>query len=192
MRIEECQTQDLWLTELGKRVEDILRELRLEGFHPGRRRGVAKAFWARLASGTGEVLAGLVTRPGPFAEGARFAELLESAAGELPQRGRPRRLVGVMHSISDRDDDFLLGDRHVPLRGRDHVVDVRDGSRRSRRRRRGEVPRHAQTRGRGETRIGRHERSRTIDDRSGVPRGDPGDPGDPGGSTTRRRVVRRR
>ena len=127
VRIEECQTQDLWLTELGKRVEDILRELRLEGFHPGRRRGVAKAFWARLASGTGEVLAGLVTRPGPFAEGARFAELLESAAGELPQRGRPRRLVGVMHSISDRDDDFLLGDRHVPLRGRDHVVDRRDG-----------------------------------------------------------------
>ncbi len=127
VQINECQTQDLWLTALGRRVEGILRELRLEGFHPGRRRGVAKAFWARLASGSGEVLAGLVTRPGAFAEGPRFAELLEAAARDLPQRGRPRRLVGVMHSISERDDQFLLGDRHVPLRGRDHVVDQRDG-----------------------------------------------------------------
>ncbi|MEC7725809.1 MAG: 23S rRNA (uracil(1939)-C(5))-methyltransferase RlmD [Planctomycetota bacterium] len=127
--IAECQTQDLWLTELGKRVEGILRELRLEGFQPSRRRGVAKAFWARLASGTGEVLAGLVTRPGPFPDGPRFADLLEAAARELPQRGRPRRLVGVIHSISDREDQFLLGDRHVPLRGRDHVVDERDGLR---------------------------------------------------------------
>jgi 23S rRNA (uracil1939-C5)-methyltransferase len=33
----------------------------------------------------------------------------------------------VVHSISDRDDEFLLGDRHLPLRGRDHVVDRRDG-----------------------------------------------------------------
>lgn len=127
VRIDECQTQDLWLTELGKRVEGILRELKLEGFQPNRRRGIAKAFWARLASGSGEVLAGLVTRPGPFADGPRFAELLEQAAKDLPQRGRPRRLVGVIHSISDRDDQFLLGDRHVPLRGRDHVVDKRDG-----------------------------------------------------------------
>jgi 23S rRNA (uracil1939-C5)-methyltransferase len=127
VRIDECQTQDLWLTELGKRVEGILRELRLEGFQPNRRRGIAKAFWARLASGSGEVLAGLVTRPGPFADGPRFAELLERAAQDLPQRGRPRRLVGVIHSISDRDDQFLLGDRHVPLRGRDHIVDKRDG-----------------------------------------------------------------
>ncbi len=127
--IEECQTQDRWLTELGKRVEGILRDLRLEGFQPNRRRGVAKAFWARLASGSGEVLAGLVTRPGAFAEGPPFAAQLAAAAAELPQRGRPRQLVGVVHSISDRDDDFLLGDRHVPLRGRDHLVDVRDGLR---------------------------------------------------------------
>jgi len=125
--IEECQTQDLWLTALGRRVGDILRELKLEGFQPNRRRGVSKAFWARLASGSGEVLAGLVTRPGPFADGPRFAELLAAAARELPQRGRPRRLVGVIHSISDREDQFLLGDRHVPLRGRDHIVDRRDG-----------------------------------------------------------------
>ena len=74
VQIEECQTQDRWLTALGAHVEGILRELGLEGYHPNRRRGVAKAFWARLASGSGEVLAGLVTRPGPFADGATFAD----------------------------------------------------------------------------------------------------------------------
>lgn len=127
VEIEECQTQDLWLTELGKTVQDILRELRIEGFHKNRRRGIAKAFWARLASGTGEVLAGLVTRSGVFEAGPEFAAALTEKAAALPNPGRPRQLVGVMHSISDRDDDFLLGDRHVPLRGRDHIVDKRDG-----------------------------------------------------------------
>jgi len=127
VEISECQTQDLWLTELGKTVQGILRELRIEGFHKNRRRGIAKAFWARLASGTGEVLAGLVTRPGVFEGGQEFAAALSEQAALLPNPGRPRQLVGVMHSLSDREDDFLLGDRHVPLRGRDHIVDRRDG-----------------------------------------------------------------
>jgi 23S rRNA (uracil1939-C5)-methyltransferase len=127
VEIEECQTQDLWLTNLGREVQGILRELRIEGFHMHRRRGIAKAFWARLASGTGEVLAGLVTRPGEFAEGQEFAAALAERAKAIPNPGRPRELVGVMHSISDRTYDFMLGDRHLPLRGRDHVVDRRDG-----------------------------------------------------------------
>ena len=127
VEIDECQTQDLWLTNLGREVQSILRSLRIEGFHMHRRRGIAKAFWARLASGTGEVLAGLVTRPGEFAEGQDFAAALAERAAAIPNAGRPRELVGVMHSISDRTDDFMLGDRHLPLRGRDHVVDRRDG-----------------------------------------------------------------
>ena len=127
VEIEECQTQDLWLTELGRTVQGILREMRIEGFHPNRRRGIAKAFWARLASGTGEVLAGLVTRPGEWAEGQEFATRLLEQAKQIANQGRPRELVGVVHSISDREDDFMLGDRHVPLRGRDHIIDRRDG-----------------------------------------------------------------
>ncbi len=127
VEIEECQTQDRWLTNLGNEVQDILRGLRIEGFHMHRRRGIAKAFWARLASGTGEVLAGLVTRPGEFPEGQEFAAALIERAKAIPNPGRPRELVGVMHSISDRTDDFMLGDRHLPLRGRDHIIDRRDG-----------------------------------------------------------------
>ena len=39
---------------------------------------------------------------------------------------KARTLVGVVHSISERDDEFLLGERHVPLRGTNYVTDRRD------------------------------------------------------------------
>jgi len=127
VRIEECRTQDRWLTGFGRAAEQVLRELRLQPFEPRRNHGHVKAIWARLAAGSGEVLAGVVTRPGAFAEGQALAAALQQAAAALPP-GRPaRRLVGVVHAISDRDDPFLLGDRHLPLRGRDYVVDRRDG-----------------------------------------------------------------
>ena len=65
-------------------------------------------------------------RPGVFEQGRAFAEATATAASRLPRSKAPRKLVGVIHSISDRDDNFLLGDRHLPLRGRDHIVDERD------------------------------------------------------------------
>ncbi len=127
VRIEQCQTQDPWLTELGRAMERIVRELRLEPYVPSRRRGNVKAVWARLAAGTGEVVAGIVTRPGAFPQGQAFATALLHQALDLPRGRHDRELVGVVHGVSDRDDEFLLPDRHVPLRGRDHVVDRRDG-----------------------------------------------------------------
>jgi 23S rRNA (uracil1939-C5)-methyltransferase len=127
VRIEECRTQDVWLTGLGRAMEGVLQAQRLRAYVPGRDRGHVKAIWARLASGSGEVLAGIVTRPGTFAAGRAFADAVVAAAEGLPARRTPRRLVGVVHSISDRDDEFLLGDRHQPLVGKDHVVDRRDG-----------------------------------------------------------------
>ena len=127
VRIEECRTQDRWLTAFGLAAERVLRDARVSPFDPRRRTGMVMAIWARLASGTGEVTAGVVTRPGVFAEGAMIGEGLQRAADAIDVGGRPRQLVGVMHSISERDDEFLLGQRHNPLRGRDHVVDRRDG-----------------------------------------------------------------
>ncbi|MBL8728180.1 MAG: 23S rRNA (uracil(1939)-C(5))-methyltransferase RlmD [Planctomycetes bacterium] len=127
VQIEECSTQDGWLTQFGRKAEQVLRGLRLQPFDARRQRGNVKAIWARLASGTGEVLAGIVTRPGAFTEGPAFAKALVEAARSLPRPRVPRHLQGVVHSISDGDDEFLLGDRHVPLRGADHVIDRRDG-----------------------------------------------------------------
>lgn len=126
VRIEECQTVDRWLVEFGKGAETVLREMRLQPYDAKKNPGHVKAIWARLASGTGEVVAGIVTRPGAFAEGKEFAERIHAMSQRVVNGKTPRRLVGVVHSISDRDDDFLLGDRHTPLRGRDHIVDRRD------------------------------------------------------------------
>lgn len=126
VRIEECRTQDRWLTAFGRAAESALRELRLPPFRPDSKHGVLKALWARLAPGSGEVVAGVVTQPGAFPAGPELAAAFARAAESLAERPA-RRLVGVVHSISERDDTFLLADRHVPLRGRDHVVDRVDG-----------------------------------------------------------------
>jgi 23S rRNA (uracil1939-C5)-methyltransferase len=126
VRIEECRTQDLWLTALGQQAETVLRELRLPPYHPDGKRGKVMAFWARVGNGTGEALAGLVTQPGTFPEGAEFAQRLQEAAARIPRGRKARKLVGIVHSISEQDDSFLLGDRHVPLRGRGHLVDHAD------------------------------------------------------------------
>jgi 23S rRNA (uracil1939-C5)-methyltransferase len=128
VRIEECRTQDRLLTSMGRVVEDVLRTMRLPPFDPKSGAGRMRAVWARLAAGSGELLAGVVTTPGTFAEGRELADRVADGAQRLRDgRGRAPQLVGVVHSISDRDDAFLLGDRHVSLRGRDHVVDRRDG-----------------------------------------------------------------
>lgn len=123
VRIEECRTQDEWLTAFGRAAEQVLRAEGVQPYRGPRSRGAAKAFWARLAAGSGEVLAGIVTQPGAFPAGPAVARALQQAALDLPRGRKARTLVGVVHGISDRDDEFLLGDRHVPLLGQDHVVD---------------------------------------------------------------------
>jgi 23S rRNA (uracil1939-C5)-methyltransferase len=128
VRIRECRTQDEGLTALGVAAERILRDLGLEPWDETTGSGFVRAFAARLATGTGELLLGVVTRPGLFPAGAELAERLFAAAQDLPHaRGRPARPVGVVRSISDRDGNFLLGDRTVPLKGRDYLEDRADG-----------------------------------------------------------------
>ncbi|MBK8095481.1 MAG: 23S rRNA (uracil(1939)-C(5))-methyltransferase RlmD [Planctomycetes bacterium] len=126
--IRECRTQDPGLTEFGRRAETVLRELGLQPFDEQDGSGQIRAIWARLAAGTGELLLGVVTTPGLFPAGDELAERLLVAARALPALPGPvTKAVGVVRSISERDDLFLLGDRHVPLRGRDWCEDRRDG-----------------------------------------------------------------
>jgi 23S rRNA (uracil1939-C5)-methyltransferase len=128
VRIRECRTQDEGLTALGAAAEQILRDLELEPWDERTGRGFVRAFAARLAAGTGELLLGVVTRPGLFPEGAELARRLWAAASGLPHAaGLPTTPVGVVRSISDRDGNFLLGDRNVPLLGRDYLEDRADG-----------------------------------------------------------------
>ncbi len=129
VRITECQTQDPGLTALGSAAERILRELRLPAFDPASGRGLVKAIQARLAQGTGELLTSVVTTPGPFPQGPELAARLMAAARTLPRASGalPTLPVGVVRSISERGDEFLLGSEHQTLHGRDHLVDQADG-----------------------------------------------------------------
>jgi 23S rRNA (uracil1939-C5)-methyltransferase len=127
VRIEQCETQDPGLTEFGMRAERVLRELRLPPFDEVTERGFVRALHARVAPGTGELLIGVVTRPGEFAAGPELAARLRDAAEGLPHPGTAgMHAVGVVRSISDRPGNFLLGRRHVPLWGRDYHEDRQD------------------------------------------------------------------
>lgn len=126
--IRECRTQDEGLVVLANRAQRVLRELGLRAFDARSGKGTVRAFHARLAAGTGELLIGVVTMPGAFAVGKELAQRLLEAAGSLPHSGAvPTRAVGVVRSISARDDEFALGNRHVALLGRDYQEDRADG-----------------------------------------------------------------
>lgn len=124
VRIQECRTQDEGLTELGVRAEKILRELELEPWDEIKQTGFVQAFGARAMPGTGELLIGVVTRKGVFAQGKELADRLMRAAADLPRSGRMGLTpVGVVRSINERTGNYLLGDKNVPLVGRDYQLD---------------------------------------------------------------------
>lgn len=128
VRIRECQTQDEALTALGQRAEEVIRALRLEPWDETKGTGFVRAFHARIAAGTGELLMGIVTRPGLFEQGAEFATRMMAAAADLQGSGSMKIVpVGVVRSISEREGNFLLGEKHVPLKGRDHQFDRSGG-----------------------------------------------------------------
>src|SRR5262249_38252978 len=111
VRVRECRTQDEGLTALGVAAERILQEHGLLPWDEATGRGFVRAFHARLCAGTGELLLGVVTRPGVFPGAAALADSLLAAAQDLPRAGaQPTVPVGVVRSISDRDGNFLLGD----------------------------------------------------------------------------------
>ncbi|MEQ1632161.1 MAG: 23S rRNA (uracil(1939)-C(5))-methyltransferase RlmD [Planctomycetota bacterium] len=124
VRIKECRTQDEGLTELGLRAETILRQMELEPWDEKTQKGFVQAFGARAMPGTGELLIGVVTRPGVFAKSKQLADRLMEAAQKLPRSGRTHlHAVGVVRSINDRTGNYLLGDKNVPLVGRDYQMD---------------------------------------------------------------------
>jgi 23S rRNA (uracil1939-C5)-methyltransferase len=122
--IRECQTQDEALTEFAIRAERVVNDMRLTPYDETTGKGFFRALHARLAPGTGELLVGVVTRGGRFEAAAELAARLADAAQRLPRTGRHApRLAGIVRSLHDRPANFLLGDRHVPLLGRDHQFD---------------------------------------------------------------------
>jgi 23S rRNA (uracil1939-C5)-methyltransferase len=119
--ITECRLQDSALTRLAARAQQLFRELRLPVAQREAAEGALRAFHARILPGTRELLLGVTTRGGRFPAGPQLAQgLNESARGLRDRRGRPLQCVGVVRSLRDEADNTLLGDRHVPLLGREY------------------------------------------------------------------------
>lgn len=126
--IRECRTQMNALTAVGSRIATTLRELGLTPYDETKDTGFVRALHARIAPGTGELLVGLVTRGGEFEKAAEFAAAVAAACEKLPRSGRHKpELVGVMRSIGTKQGNYLLGEKHMPLRGRDYLVDRQAG-----------------------------------------------------------------
>ena len=124
VEIQECMIQERALTLLGKRVLAILRDQALEPYDEATGKGFVRAFSARIAPGTGELLLGLVTTAGAVPQPeALISQLRAAAHGLRDQQGRVLAPVGIVRNRNDAPGNALLGRESETLWGRDHLLD---------------------------------------------------------------------
>lgn len=135
VEIEECAVQAPALTVLAQRFLGVLRAHGVRPYDERRHRGWLRALHARLAPGSGELLAGLVTADGSFPHRDAVVPRLVEAAHGLPGWGDRRagdsgtgpRLVGLVQNVHEAPGNYLLGPTTHALVGRDHLLDEQDG-----------------------------------------------------------------
>lgn len=121
-----CLIQHPALTELVLETKKIVGELKI-AIHDARTgRGILRHLVARVAEGTGELLAGLVVQ----AQG--YGKIRGLALGLMERLGKGVNhaggLVGVVQNIHDDDEDHaVLGGTTLPLVGRSYLEEVSDG-----------------------------------------------------------------
>ncbi|MBK9384567.1 MAG: 23S rRNA (uracil(1939)-C(5))-methyltransferase RlmD [Planctomycetes bacterium] len=117
--VRECAVQEPCLTQALNALREALHELRLPPYDERDGSGFVRALYGRVATGTGELLLGVVTRGGEFPRGAELARRAQRAAeGLATERGKSVTLAGFVRSIHDEPGNRLLGERCVPLLGR--------------------------------------------------------------------------
>lgn len=122
--VDTCQVQEDALTRFANEAETALRELGERAWDPKRQTGTIRALFARLMPGTSELLLGVITRPGRWSRSDAVADALVEIASRLRDgRGRKVRVAGLVRNLNGSDGNVLLGDRDLPLRGRDHQID---------------------------------------------------------------------
>jgi 23S rRNA (uracil1939-C5)-methyltransferase len=116
--IVDCRIQHKALTTLAVRAGEVMRELQLTAYDEATRRGLVRAFRARVMPHSHELLLGVVTTTSLFSMRDRLGKMLEQAAqGLRDDQGRPLRTVGVVLNVNDRPGNVLLGAETRALRG---------------------------------------------------------------------------
>ena len=124
VELQSCEIQHPALTELARLALDILRRQSLSPYDEAAHRGLLRAFTARLAPTTGELLIGLVTTSPDLHAADDLAEALLAAADELPRVGdQDVRAVGVVHNVNPDRGNALIGDDVRTLVGRGHIFE---------------------------------------------------------------------
>lgn len=117
--IQECQVQERCLTASLDVLRTALIELHLEPYDESSGRGLVRALFGRIATGTGELMLGIVTRGGAFPLGAELARRVARACEGLETERKKRvHFAGFMHSLHDAPGNRLLGERNLALLGR--------------------------------------------------------------------------
>jgi 23S rRNA (uracil-5-)-methyltransferase RumA len=130
VEIEECAIQAPALTALAQRFVAILRARGASPYDERRRRGWLRAVHARIAAGSNELIAGLVTTDDSVPLRATLVPQLVAACRDLPgwELGAPPpHLVGLVQNVHAKPGNYLLGPTTQALFGRDHLLDVQDG-----------------------------------------------------------------
>lgn len=120
--VHTCLIQHPVLTELLRVTRELVNSQRVPVYHEHVHRGILRHLIARVAAGTGEVLAGLVVRRAGSPQ-------IKRLAWTLYERLRERGLVGVVENENPEQTNVILGPRTQRIVGRSVMFEEADGLR---------------------------------------------------------------
>jgi len=118
----ECMIQDKELTLVAHAVRDWAIKTGLPSYNEKTKSGFLRHVLLRKASGTGEILIGLVTN-GDRVEGSRtLSRLLLDIVGK--RIGDISKVVGIVQNVNKRDTNVVLGDSENVWWGRPYIKEM--------------------------------------------------------------------
>jgi 23S rRNA (uracil1939-C5)-methyltransferase len=122
--IVDCRIQHKALTELGVRVGELLRELRVPVWLESTGRGLVRGLRARVMPGSNELLVGLIVTRLEFSERAALLRGMQAlTTGLRDEQGRPLRCVGIVLNQNGEPGNALLGATTIALSGQTFQTD---------------------------------------------------------------------
>lgn len=125
--VEDCRIVDQDYRLILKTVRNFFSDRGTAYYHRMRHEGYLRHLLVRKASGTGEILAALVTSSQWGAESESEAHMLaefQAALLSLEQEGGLQgRFAGILHIVNDSPADTVQSDRTETLYGRDYFYE---------------------------------------------------------------------